>query len=63
MGVTVNLSPSQQKSKQKKPIKIASASWHVWLKNRISDFFGILIFWYTTQLGREEFEQVNWVTL
>ena len=42
------------KSKQKKPIKIASASWHVLLKNRVSDFFGILIFWYTTQLGREE---------
>ena len=43
--VSVNLSPGQPKKKLKKSIKIGIASWHIRLKNQVSDFWqGHLLF-------------------
>ena len=48
--VSVNLSPGRPKKKWKKSIKIGIASWHIRLKNQVSDFWQVHLLFCNMQM-------------
>ena len=53
--VSVNLSPGQPKKKWKKSIKIGIASWHIRLKNQVSDFWQVRLLFCNMQMKLRNF--------